>query len=417
MPPVVHVAGTNGKGSVIAFLRAIGESLGQRVHAYTSPHLVSFNERIVIGGFGGGSPISEGFLIECLSEVERVNAGQPITLFEITTAAAFVAFAAIPADLLLLETGLGGRFDATNVVASPKATVITPVSYDHMEFLGSSLASIAREKAGILKFGVPCIVGPQPVEALSVIEERAKILNVPLKVFGREFRASFPQDPWLFEEGRVQLRLPLPNLKGPHQIENAAVAVAAARAVFGRGLKKHGLWRGMRTASWPARLECLSEGNLHTFVNEGTEIWLDGGHNLAGANVIARSVEELGWRKDGPVHLVWGMMESKDAESSVAALKDRVDHIFTVKIPGEVGSFDAEKLSSIARKHGLRATAATGIRQALLLSQVQARPAPRVLICGSLYLAGHALKLHGRFLRKHETSSVVAALIKAAGVA
>ncbi|MBS0234152.1 MAG: bifunctional folylpolyglutamate synthase/dihydrofolate synthase [Proteobacteria bacterium] len=415
LPPVIHVAGTNGKGSVVAFSRAIAEAFGRRVHVYTSPHLVSFNERIVIGQFGGGASISEPLLIECLSEVERQNAGDPITLFEITTAAAFLAFASIPADLVLLETGLGGRLDATNVVSTPAATVITPISYDHMEFLGSSLSAIAREKAGILKRGVPCIVGPQSNEAFQVIKRRAEDLNVCLKVFRKDFSAAKRDGSWLLDVGGQQANLPLPALKGPHQIENAATAIAAMKTVYGSKLSKAAIWRAMLSARWPARLECLPLGGLHTFVNEGTEIWLDGGHNVAGANAIACAIEEFGWRNDGPVHLIWGMMETKDADNAIRAFRNCVDHIFTVKIPDEVGSFDAVKLASFARRHRLAATPANGIRQALLMSQAQSHPSPRILICGSLYLAGHALKLHGNGIRTGETSTVTAALVKAVG--
>jgi dihydrofolate synthase/folylpolyglutamate synthase len=394
LPPVVHVAGTNGKGSVIAFLRGMAEALGKRAHVYTSPHLVDFHERIVIGDLHGGAPIPEDFLVDCLIKAEVANGGQPITLFEITTAAAFLAFAESPADVVLLETGLGGRLDATNVVAKPAATVITSISLDHVAFLGNTVQAIAFEKAGILKAGTPCIVARQCEDVLPVIEARAREIGSPLSVSGRDFEAQEQHGRLVFEDHRTRMSLPLPALKGPHQIDNAAAAIAAAQVVFDGELSDRALSESLATAQWPARMERLGFGSLHNYVDDATEIWLDGGHNPAGAHVVATTIEELGWQRSGPVHLIWGMMDGKDAHAVISAFKNRVDHVYTVPIPDEAGAFEPDVLAEIARAEGFSVSVAYGLRHALLLSNASARRPANVLICGSLYLAGHVLKLH-----------------------
>lgn len=393
LPPVIHVAGTNGKGSVIAFLRAIAEALGKRVHVYTSPHLVKFHERVVIGNDGGGAPISEDFLVACLLRAEAANGGAPITLFEITTAAAFVAFAEIPAELMLLETGLGGRLDATNVVAAPLVTTITSISLDHVSFLGDTVGAIAQEKAGILKPGVPCVVASQEREALEAIERKAASVDAPVFACGRDFDARTRADRLIFEWGCERLDLPLPNLAGRHQIDNAACAIATAKLAFGRELTVAALDRGLVRAKWPARLERLGHGGLHDYVKKRTGIWLDGGHNPAAARAIADVISGFDWQS-GPLHLVWGMMETKDAGSFIAALRHRVAHVYTVPIPEEANAFTPAALAAIAIDQGLAATSADGVREALLLSAASKIAPARVLICGSLHLAGHVLKLH-----------------------
>jgi dihydrofolate synthase/folylpolyglutamate synthase len=394
LPPVVHVAGTNGKGSLIAFVRAIAEALGKRAHVYTSPHLVNFHERILLGGPDGGTPISEDRLVDCLARAEDANAGELITLFEITTAAAFLAFSETPADLLLLETGLGGRLDATNVVEKPLATSITPISIDHVSFLGNTLAAIAAEKAGILKPGVPCIVGRQEAEALQVIEARAGEIGTPLHVFGRDFdvfeqhrRLIFQTESWLID-------LPVPRLNGRHQIDNAGAAIATASVAFGDALTIESLERGLTHAEWPARLERLGEGALHQYVGEGTEIWLDGGHNEAGGRAIANALAEFEERVPRAVHLIWGMMETKDAHAFIAPFKGLVERVYTVPIPEEANAFSAEALAEIAASEGFDVTPASGVAHALMQSRAALGRPGRVLICGSLYLAGQVLKLH-----------------------
>jgi dihydrofolate synthase / folylpolyglutamate synthase len=394
LPPVVHVAGTNGKGSLIAFLRAIAEAQGARVHVYTSPHLVHFHERIVLAGPGGGAPIEEAVLVECLARAEAANSGELVTLFEITTAAAFLAFADVPADLLLLETGLGGRLDATNVVEKPLATAITPISIDHVSFLGDTLGAIAGEKAGILKSGVPCIVARQEPEVLDVIEAHAAAIEAPLHEAGRDWDVFEQHGRLVFQTATTLLDLPLPRLNGRHQIDNAGAAIAAASLAFGNALALPALERGLTHAQWPARLERLAPGALYDDVGDGTEIWLDGGHNAAGGKVIAQALAELDERVPVPMHLIWGMMETKDAHAFVAPFKGLVERVYTVPIPEEPNAFAAEDLAAIAAAEGFEAHAAASVPAALRKSRAAlgGRPA-RVLICGSLYLAGNVLRL------------------------
>lgn len=395
LPPVLHVAGTNGKGSFLAFTRAIAEGAGKRVHVYTSPHLVNFHERIVLAGPHGSAPIAEDHLVDCLARAEAANEGELITLFEITTAAAFLAFAETPADLLLLETGLGGRLDATNVVKKPLLTAITPISIDHVSFLGDTVARIAGEKAGILKPGVPCVVGRQEREALDVIERRAEDLNVALHVAGRDFDMYEQHGRLIFQTPAKLLDLPLPRLKGRHQIDNAGTAIAAAGLLFGDALPAGALDFGLTHAEWRARMERLGPGALYAYVGEGTEIWLDGGHNPAGGQVVAHALAELDERVPRPVHLVYGMMETKDAHAFIAPFKGLVERVYTVPIPDEPNAFDAESLAEIAEAEGFDVVACESVPDALMRSRATLNEPGRVLICGSLYLAGHVLKLHG----------------------
>jgi len=402
LPPVVHVAGTNGKGSTIAFLRAIARANGKSAHAYTSPHLVNFHERIVLGDENGGAPIDEDDLLNSLYRAEIANKAEPITLFEITTVAAFLAFANVGADLLLLETGMGGRLDATNVVDFPAATVITPISLDHVAFLGETISAIAHEKAGILKPGTPCIVGPQSDEALKVIEKRAKHLGVPLLVYGRDFSSSMQGGQLRFESKFGTYDLPLPNLLGEHQLENAATAIATAHVVFGTRLDSKKLDEAIVGADWPARLQKLGRGSLHKFVSQGTEIWLDGGHNPAGAKAIAKAISTF--QASSPVHLIWGMLETKDARSVIDAFRDHVEQVFTVPITDEPNAFTTHALADIARDAGLKAVPTNGIRHALMESQASSR-CSRILICGSLHLAGRALQLHGSEFEQNRDQS------------
>ncbi len=395
LPPVLHVAGTNGKGSFLAFVRAVSEGLGKGVHVYTSPHLVNFHERIVLAGPHGSVPIAEDHLVDCLARAEAANGGELITLFEITTAAALLAFAEMPADLLLLETGLGGRLDATNVVAKPLLTAVTPISIDHVSFLGDTLTAIAAEKAGILKPGVPCVAGRQERDALRVIEQRAEELGAALHVAGRDFDIYEQHGRLVFQTQTRLLDLPLPRLNGRHQIDNAGMAIAAASLLFGDALTDRALEHGLTHAEWPARMERLAVGGLHAYVADGTEIWLDGGHNPAGGQVIAHTLAELDERVPRPVHLIFGMMETKDAHAFIAPFKGLVERIYTVPIPDELNAFDAGGLAEIAKAEGFEVIVAESIPDALLRSQAALRGPGRVLICGSLYLAGHVLKLHG----------------------
>jgi len=392
LAPVIHVAGTNGKGSVVAFLRGMLESAGKRVHVFTSPHLRHFNERIVLGADGGGAPIPERALLDVLTRAEAANDGQPITFFEITSAAAFLAFAENPADIVLLETGLGGRLDASNVVAKPALTVITPISIDHTAFLGDSIEEIAGEKAGILKPGVSSIVAHQPDPALAVIRRRAAKVRAPLIVGGEDWDAYEQHGRLVFQDGHELVDLPLPRLTGRHQIDNAGIAIAAARALEGFRLNEQHLEAGLTSAVWPARLERLPSGPLHECVSPGSEIWLDGGHNAAAGEVLARAMADLEDRVPRPLHLILGMMSTKDASGFLEHFQDIAAFVSTLSIPDQPNAYTAEELCAMARYMGFLAEPAGSLRRALEHSRQEARGPVRVLICGSLYLAGTVLE-------------------------
>ena len=388
LPPVVHVAGTNGKGSTVACLRAMVEAAGQRAHVYISPHLVRFHERIRIAG----TLVDEARLAALLDACEQANDGAPITFFEITTAAAFLAFAETPADVTLLETGLGGRLDATNMVSRPAATVITPVSIDHVEFLGDTLAASAGEKAGIIKPGVPVIVGPQTEAALAVILARAADLGAPALVHGRDWQVDAAEGGLRFADAAGTLSLPLPALVGAHQLGNAGMAIAAARLL---GLEEGAIAKGLRTVSWPARLQRLRTGPLVEALPAGGELWLDGGHNPGAAEIIATTFADLARQAPMPLHLVTGMLATKDAAGFFAALAPLGGRLHTVTIAGEANARPAAELAAIARAAGLEARPAQSPAEALARIGEAGGPPPRVLICGSLYLAGQILAEHG----------------------
>jgi dihydrofolate synthase/folylpolyglutamate synthase len=392
LPPVVHIAGTNGKGSVLAFLRAMLQADGKRVHTYTSPHLVRFHERMELAGADGKTrPISEDELVATLKEVQRVNAGEEITHFEITTAAAFVAFAAHPADVLLLEVGLGGRLDATNVIDKPALSIITPVSLDHMDKLGATLAEIAGEKAGILKRGVRAVIAAQEPEAQDVIADRARKVGARLSVWGEDFEAFAQVGRLVFQNADRLLDLPLPSLAGQHQIGNAGTAIAAALEL---GISDAAIERGLIDARWPARMQKLNNGPLSKLLAAGSELWLDGGHNPAGANAIAQTLAELDERAPKPVALVLGMMGQKDASGFLAHFRGLVRAVVTVPIPGAPeAAFPAEDLAVLVAASGIDAEASTGVEAAIRRAQEVCDGPARVLICGSLYLAGHVLAL------------------------
>ncbi|MDA1090736.1 MAG: bifunctional folylpolyglutamate synthase/dihydrofolate synthase [Proteobacteria bacterium] len=377
LPPVVHVSGTNAKGSVIAMMRAALEAADYTVHVHTSPHLVRFNERIRLGGGGGGALIDDAALRALLEECEAANAGQPITFFEITTVAAMLAFSRMPADIVLLETGLGGRLDATNVIDDPALTIITPVSMDHQQFLGDTLAAIAGEKAGILKPGVPCVVAEQKPEALAAIEAKAAEIGARLLVEGRDWT----------RQGLPQL-----NLAGPHQVRNAGIAVAALGTLQGFTVSADALNKGFVNIDWPARLQRLDTGALAGILSPDQELWLDGGHNQA-ASVVLRDWIALG--PEQPLHLVMGMLDSKDPEAFLTPLKDRLTSFRCVTIPGEPNSLSAEDLAARAATIGIAAKTAESVAAALAeIARDQPGPA-RVLITGSLYLAGKVLAENG----------------------
>jgi dihydrofolate synthase / folylpolyglutamate synthase len=387
LPPVIHVAGTNGKGSTVATLRACLEAAGLRVHVFTSPHLVRFNERIRIAGV----PIGDGVLADLLEECERANAGAPITFFEVATTAAFLAFARSPADVTLLEVGLGGRLDTTNVVARPAVTAITPISLDHQAFLGDTVAAIAGEKAGILKPGVPAVIGPQLDEAETVIEARSSALGAPLHRWQREWRSEPRAGGMRYEGERWRLDLPLPSLPGAHQILNAGVAIACLEQLVGFSLPASAIADGLPHIDWPARLQHLRRGPLLEMLPPGWELWLDGGHNPAAGEVLGTVA--AGWQ-DRPFYLVVGMLNTKDAAGFLAPLAPYVRSLHGVTIPGEDNPLPAEAITAAARSVGIAAQEAGSVEAALRDIIGRTRPG-RVLICGSLHLAGIVLAENG----------------------
>jgi dihydrofolate synthase/folylpolyglutamate synthase len=388
LPPVVHVAGTNGKGSTIATLRACLEAGGYRVHVYTSPHLVRFHERIRLCG----RLIEEEALIGLLEECEKANGAAPITFFEITTAAAFLAFARDPADIVLLETGLGGRLDATNVVRRPAVTAITPISLDHQAFLGDTLGEIASEKAGIIKPGAPAVIGPQPKEAEAVIERRAAERGAPLLRWGREWRCDAIDNGMHFSGTGWRLDLPLPSLPGAHQIANAGAAIACLEELRTFSLTPEAIARGLCEIEWPARLQRLTRGPLVETAPPGWELWLDGGHNPGAGAILADAV--AGWR-DRPLYLIVGMLNTKDAGGFLAPLAPHAEALAGVTIPGEQNALPAEAIAAAARSVGMTAATAPSVADALREFSLQPAPPRRILICGSLHFAGTVLAANG----------------------
>lgn len=383
LPPVIHIAGTNGKGSTQAMIRAGLEQQGKRVHAYTSPHLAWFHERIRLAG----ELISEEALAQLLDECMTANGGEEITFFEITTCAALLAFARIPADYTLLEVGLGGRLDATNVVDRPALTIITPVSIDHQQYLGETLAEIAGEKAGILKRGVPCVVGPQEDAGLAVIEARAARLGVPLLAYGQHWHVGTERGRLIYQDETGLLDLPLPNLPGPHQIQNAGAALAALRHL---GADDAACEAAVTRAFWPARMQRLRHGPL-VDAAPGVELWLDGGHNPAGGAAIAATLAQMPPR---PTHAICGMLNTKDITGYLRPLAPHLAALHAVSIPGEANTLPAETTAAAATQAGIAAHIAPSVAQALT-DIATAQPAARVLICGSLYLAGSILRENG----------------------
>ncbi len=382
LPPIIHVAGTNGKGSTQAMIRAGLEGAGKTVHAYTSPHLARFHERIRLAG----RLIAEDQLTALLDECTAANAGAPITFFEITTAAAFLAFARTPADWLLLEVGLGGRLDATNVV-DPVLSVITPVSYDHQQYLGDTIPEIAGEKAGILKRRVPAVIGPQLPEALEVIEARAARLGASLMIHRQHWHCFADRGRMVFQDEHGLLDLPRPNLPGPHQIDNAGAALMALRHLgFGEGPCEAAVTR----AEWPARMQRLRHGPLVEAAPQ-VELWLDGGHNPAGGEALAATLAEMPPR---PTHAICGMLNTKDVTGYMRPLSPHLAGLSAVSIPGEANTLPASTTAAAARGAGIEAVEAESVGAALA-AIAAGNPSARVLICGSLYLAGSVLRENG----------------------
>jgi len=390
LPPTIHVAGTNGKGSTVAFMRAMLEAAGKRVHAYTSPNLVRINERFRLAG----TLVGDEELADVLAECERANGSAPITVFEIETAAAFLLFARHPADALLLEVGLGGRLDATNVIEQPIASVITPVSIDHVDLLGDTLEKIATEKAAILRRGVPGVIGRQSEGPLAIIVRQADEVHSPLHVMGQEWTAAEERGRLVYQDEAGLLDLPAPRLFGRHQFDNAGTAIAALRA-SGLGLSAKAFEQGVTKADWPARLQRLSNGKLSAFAPVGSEIWLDGGHNVDGGRIIAAALADLEERVSRPLVLIIGMLATKDAEGFLRNFTGLTRKMVALPIHQDK-ALSADTLTDIARKIGIPAERAETIEGALShVGQLGLIPPPRILITGSLYLAGEVLAANG----------------------
>ncbi len=396
LPPIIHIAGTNGKGSTTAFLRAILEAAGMRVHAYTSPHLVNFNERFRLGAIGEGKLVSDAELSAALEECERANGGEPITVFEMTTAAGFLLFSRHPADVLLLEVGLGGRLDATNVIDTPLASIITPVSIDHTDFLGDTIEKIAAEKAGIIKANAPVIVAAQNRDALAVIERQAARLKAPIKIAGENWTATEERGRLVYQDDNGLLDLPAPKLYGRHQFENAGLAIAALRAIPQLKIPPSAFEAGMTKADWPARLHRLSAGRLVDLTPPGSELWLDGGHNPDGGRAIAAALADLEERVSRPLVLIVGMLATKDFAGFLNNFAGLARRLIAVPVPGAEKGLTADVVAEAARALDIPATSRGTLDDALdAVRKLDLEPPPRILITGSLYLAGDVLRENG----------------------
>ena len=382
IPPAIHIAGTNGKGSTQAMIRAGLEQAGNKVHAYTSPHLARFHERIRLAG----DLISEPALAALLDECVAKNGPDEITFFEITTCAAFLAFARTPADWTLLEVGLGGRLDATNVI-TPRLSIITPVSMDHESFLGDTLAKIAGEKAGIIKRGIPVILGPQTDDGLQVMEATAARLGAPILAHGQHWQVWEERGRLIYQDENGLLDLPLPNLPGPHQIQNAGAALTALRFL---GHDEAACEAAVTRAEWPARMQRLRRGPLIDLAPRA-ELWLDGGHNPAGGEAVAATLARMPERE---THLICGMLNTKDVTGYMRPLAPHVARLHAVSIPGEKNTLPSEATRDAARSAGITATTAPSVAEAVA-AIAATTPEARILICGSLYLAGSILRENG----------------------
>ena len=382
LPPVIHVAGTNGKGSTIAYLRAFLEAAGKKVHAYNSPHLVRFNERIRLAG----KLVGTRKLNAALEEVERINAGAPITFFEVTAVTAFKLFAETKADYLLLETGMGGTFDTTNVVKHPIGTIITPIDYDHQGFLGNTLTEIAGNKAGILKRGAKAVMGLQQDESRHVLNRAARRLGITPLWQGEDFHGSEQDGRLVYQDEDGLFDLPPPALLGPHQFDNAALAIAAIRH-FGLPVSEAQLADGLRKVTWPARMQAIREGSLRAILSPAQELWLDGGHNAHGAAALARTMAAL---PPKPLVVIMGMMNNRSVADFLAHFRGlQPVEILTLTIPGESNAHKAADIASAARGEGFSARPMRTIAEAV--KAASAHQGARILICGSLYLAGAVL--------------------------
>jgi dihydrofolate synthase / folylpolyglutamate synthase len=385
LPPVIHIAGTNGKGSSLAFMRAIAEAAGLKVHVYTSPHLVRFNERIRIAG----EFISDANMLELIDEVEAANGDAPITFFEITTAIALLAFSRTPADLVLLETGLGGRLDATNVIARPAVTALSPISLDHANFLGEDLPGIGAEKAAIMKPDVACVTTKQDPVVLDVIRKFAMSVDAPLCVEDEDWWVAIKGDHLTIMSPEGEVEPPLPSLIGPHQLQNAGLAIVTLAALGDTRITRQAVAEGMKNVSWLARMQNLTKGPLQDKLPDDWELWLDGGHNPAAGEAIATTLKSFA---EKPVHIITGLINTKDPAGFLTPLKEHAMSLTAIMIPGEDASLKAEDINEVAQKIGFNTRPASSVTEAINRIVAENKSPARILICGSLYLAGIILK-------------------------
>jgi dihydrofolate synthase / folylpolyglutamate synthase len=396
IPPVIHVAGTNGKGSTIAFCRAMLEAEGKLVHVHTSPHLVNWHERFRIADTGGGKLVNDAVLENAIARTFEANRGDSITIFEILTAAMFLLFSENEADYALLEVGLGGRFDATNVIAQPLITIITNISLDHQAQLGDREELIAKEKAGIIKNNCPVIIGPQSDVVRAVLEEVALCRDAPVIAAGQDFTFFEQGGRFIYQDGNCLLDLPLPRMRGAHQLANAATAIAALRN-SAIGISENAIDAAMGNACWPGRMERLHSGKLYEPVNPCVEIWIDGGHNPSAGLAIASALADLDERAPMPVFLICAMLTTKEPEPFFHAFAGITEHVFTVPVPGSESGYTARELADAARRAGLSASACLSVPEALdaVSGLLEDQEPARILICGSLYLVGDVLRQNG----------------------
>lgn len=402
MPPVIHVAGTNGKGSATAFARAVLEASGRVVHVHTSPHLVNWHERYRIGAEGGGRLVEDAVLADAVARVAEANGGEAITVFEILTAVMFVLFSEHPADVAIVEVGLGGRFDATNVIPRPAASLIMPISLDHEAYLGDRVELIAAEKAGIIKRGCPVVVGQQPFDAArEVLVDTAERLTCPLTVYGEDFLAFEENGRMIYQDNDGLFDMSLPRLTGRHQIANAAAAIAAVKAA-GFPVDLHAAETAMERVVWPGRLQRLEAGPLADLAPEGSEIWIDGGHNPGAGEAIAEALASEEDRSPRPLFLIAGMINTKDQTAYFRAFEGMARHVYTVPVAASDAGVPNAELAARAMEAGLSAEPVHSVANALKLlhdtldaGRDGTEPPPRILICGSLYLIGEVLAENG----------------------
>ena len=399
LPPIIHIAGTNGKGSATAFCRSMLEAAGLSAHVHTSPHLIEWNERYRIGKSGGGSDlVDDEVLADAIRRTAHANDGNEITVFEILTAVAFLLFSEHPADATIMEVGLGGRFDATNVISSPAASLIMPVSLDHQAFLGDHVELIAAEKAGIIKPGSPVVVGFQQEDAArDVLVETADRLGCPVAVYGQDYHAHEEHGRLVYQDETGLADLPIPNLNGRHQLANAAAAIRALKAA-GFDLSNSDIETGLQQAEWPGRMQKLNEGMVFEIAPFGAEIWIDGGHNPGAGQAIAETMAELEERQPRPLFMITGMINTKDPVGYFSAFVDMARHVYTVPVTGSDAGIDPVVLAGEAAKAGISAQPALDVSQAMELMKEDwgdMDQPPRILIGGSLYLVGDVLRQNG----------------------